>query len=189
MLASRSRRRTHGGQTTLVAPMSTVQPFAARFAGHTASLMTMTARRFGHLSFGIGLALFLLLARGAVPVAATAAADAPERIPSLDVSPAAVDAPDVVVRYVDASATGSNDGSSWANAYTNLSLALAFSSFGTQLWIAEGTYLPTAGTDRSQSFTLRDGVSLYGGFPLGGGDGTFAARIPAGSNVRLSPTR
>lgn len=179
MSASRSRRGTHGRYTEPAAWIGRVRPPAAEFAHHIASTRTRTARWFGRLGFGIGLALLLLLAQGAAPVAATATADVPERIPALDVSPAAIDAPDVVVRYVDASATGSNDGSSWANAYTNLSLALAFSSFGTQLWIAEGTYLPTAGTDRSQSFTLRDGVSLYGGFPQGGGDGTFAARIPA----------
>ncbi|MCB0160434.1 MAG: right-handed parallel beta-helix repeat-containing protein, partial [Caldilineaceae bacterium] len=93
--------------------------------------------------------------------------------------------PNVVVRYVDAGATGSGDGSSWDNAYTNLPVALAASSYGTQLWIAEGTYVPS-NSDRTLSFTLRDGVSLYGGFPLGGGDGTFAARIPTAHPTILS---
>ena len=100
-------------------------------------------------------------------------------------APSAPEAPARIVRYVDGSATGSNDGTSWANAYTDLQTALANSVSGTDLWIAAGTYAPHA-TDRSVSFMLKNGVSLYGGFPRGGGDGTFADRFPAGNLTVLS---
>lgn len=98
--------------------------------------------------------------------------------PTLPNAPDAPEAPARIVRYVDRSATGSNDGTSWANAYKDLQTALANSVSGTDLWIAEGRYTPHA-TDRTKSFELKNGVSLYGGFPTGGGDGTIAARFPA----------
>lgn len=98
--------------------------------------------------------------------------------------PSVPQSPAVAVRYVDASATGISDGSSWANAYKNLSLAWALAPYGTQIWIAEGTYTP--GMQRADSFFLKDGVSLFGGFPAGGGDGTFEARFPAAHPTILS---
>ena len=67
--------------------------------------------------------------------------------------------------YVNLAATGENDGSSWANAYTDLQAALQDAPFGTQIWVAAGTYTPTEEADRRDlSFVLADGVQLYGGF-------------------------
>ncbi|MEM7511050.1 MAG: choice-of-anchor Q domain-containing protein, partial [Bacteroidota bacterium] len=69
--------------------------------------------------------------------------------------------------YVDQDATGSMDGSSWTNAFTDLQEALTFArTCGSveEIWIAEGTYVPTQGLDRNSSFHLVNGVSLYGGF-------------------------
>lgn len=69
--------------------------------------------------------------------------------------------------YVDKDATGTLDGSSWANAFTDLQNALTFArTCGgiEEIWIAEGTYVPTQGLDRNSSFHLVNGVSLYGGF-------------------------
>jgi len=76
------------------------------------------------------------------------------------------------VVYVAAEATGANDGSSWADAYTDLQSALdhAEASAGaiTEIWVAAGTYVPSKRTDatdrRSATFMLIDGVSVYGGF-------------------------
>jgi predicted outer membrane repeat protein len=73
--------------------------------------------------------------------------------------------------YVDADATGANDGSSWADAYTDLQAAIDNASGSSELWVAEGIYTPDSEGD---SFTITgaiDGVELYGGF-----DGTETSR-------------
>lgn len=74
--------------------------------------------------------------------------------------------------YVNANSSGSNDGSSWANAYTDLQDALAAAVSGDQIWVADGTYKPTAGTtdpeaDRTASFVIPKDVQVYGGFSGG----------------------
>jgi hypothetical protein len=67
--------------------------------------------------------------------------------------------------YVDAGATGStNDGTSWGTAFTDLQAALTTAASGDQIDVAGGTYKPTSGTDRTSSFDVADGVSIYGGF-------------------------
>ncbi len=77
------------------------------------------------------------------------------------------------VIYVNATATGSKDGTSWTNAFVCLQDALAKAAFGDSIWVAEGTYWPDLGRgqylhDRASTFQLRSGVALYGGFPAGG---------------------
>lgn len=69
--------------------------------------------------------------------------------------------------YVDHSATGSNNGTSWANAYTSLNTGLQNASSGDEVWIAEGTYTP--GSSRGNHFSHPNGCQVYGGF-----DGTEA---------------
>ena len=68
-----------------------------------------------------------------------------------------------VVR-VKADATGTNNGSSWTNAYNDLQTALAVAQAGDEIWVAAGTYKPTSGTDRTKSFVMMAGVGIYGGF-------------------------
>ncbi|TAK33743.1 MAG: hypothetical protein EPO28_16935, partial [Saprospiraceae bacterium] len=69
--------------------------------------------------------------------------------------------------YVNILASGSTDGSSWSNAFTNLQDALLVSTAGDDIWVAQGTYLPTNTMNREISFEIKDGVSLYGGFSGG----------------------
>jgi SprB repeat/Secretion system C-terminal sorting domain len=70
------------------------------------------------------------------------------------------------IRYVRAGATGSNNGTSWTNAFTSLQPAIdAVEALGGgQVWVASGTYKPTATTDRNVSFVLKNNVAIYGGF-------------------------
>ena len=46
------------------------------------------------------------------------------------------------VRYVDDSATGANDGSTWCDAFTEFQSALAVATAGDEIRVAAGTYLP-----------------------------------------------
>jgi uncharacterized protein (TIGR03382 family) len=74
------------------------------------------------------------------------------------------------VVYVDSGAVSSGEnGSSWADAYTDLQDALAHPSLGSgdDIWVAAGTYRPTNTSDRTVSFELVAGVALYGGFAGG----------------------
>lgn len=64
--------------------------------------------------------------------------------------------------FVNSSAIGSNNGTSWGNAYKSLQTALAHAVGGQQIWVAKGTYKP--GTGRTAAFTLKSGVAIYGGF-------------------------
>lgn len=70
--------------------------------------------------------------------------------------------------YVNANATGANNGTSWTDAYTCLQSALAAAVSNDQIWAAAGTYKPTPGSDRTVSFQLKTGVAIYGGFPDSG---------------------
>ncbi|MCK4958287.1 MAG: right-handed parallel beta-helix repeat-containing protein [Planctomycetes bacterium] len=81
------------------------------------------------------------------------------------------------VIYVDSTASGANNGSSWADAYRHMQDALAGAAYGDEMWAAEGVYKPDrdaahpVGTGRRlASFALVNGVALYGGFAAGGGD-------------------
>ena len=86
--------------------------------------------------------------------------------------------------YVRKGATGDADGSDWANAYAEISTALASAVFGDTILVADGTYYPTLDLVEDKAFDMIDGVHLIGGFPATGG--TFVERDTVNLNTILS---
>ena len=67
--------------------------------------------------------------------------------------------------YVNQAATGSNDGTSWSDAYSNLQTALDNAPMGSQIWIASGIYKPSITGDTADAyFRFYQDIELYGGF-------------------------
>ena len=74
--------------------------------------------------------------------------------------------------YVDQNAAPGGDGSGWLSAFQSLQDALDEAGVGDEVWIAAGTYFPDEGGsvvagDRQATFTLKAGMTLYGGFAGG----------------------
>jgi len=69
------------------------------------------------------------------------------------------------VVYVNNTATGNNDGTSWADAYTSLSTAMSNHHYAS-FWVAQGVYSPTTTSSdaREAYFRVRNGDQLFGGF-------------------------
>ncbi len=65
--------------------------------------------------------------------------------------------------YVKLNATGSNNGSSWANAYTSLTNALYYAIPKDTIRVAAGTYKP--GTSQINTFAIKDSMIVLGGYP------------------------
>jgi len=65
------------------------------------------------------------------------------------------------VLYAAPTAQGSGNCSGWANACT-LQYALSCAVSGDEIWVKKGVHYP--GTTRGATFTLKNGVALYGGF-------------------------
>ncbi|MEM6766641.1 MAG: choice-of-anchor Q domain-containing protein [Bacteroidota bacterium] len=71
--------------------------------------------------------------------------------------------------FVDNDATGYNNGLKWEDAFKNLHEALLSAESGDQVWIAKGVYkpincYPCSEDDREVTFTIPNGVKVYGGF-------------------------
>jgi len=69
--------------------------------------------------------------------------------------------------YVNAATAATDaDGRAWATALATVQqgIDVAAGLGGGEVWVARGTYQPTAGTDRGASIELRPGVAVYGGF-------------------------
>ena len=64
------------------------------------------------------------------------------------------------VVYVSQGATGSGSGSSWENACTTITAGLAASASGDEIWVKSATY--------PEAIDMKEGVALYGGFPVDG---------------------
>jgi hypothetical protein len=81
--------------------------------------------------------------------------------------------------YVDASAGGAGTGLNWTDAKTNLQDGMEMALSGDQVWVAAGVYYPDEGSaptedDPMTTFTLKNGVAVYGGFA--GGETTLSER-------------
>ena len=80
-----------------------------------------------------------------------------------------------------ANASPTQDGISWATAYSNLQTALSAAPANSEFWIAQGTYKPTVNINRTIAFNIPSGAKLYGGFV-----GTEVAQTQR--NFNLNPT-
>lgn len=88
--------------------------------------------------------------------------------------------------YVHESATGLNNGTSWANAFNDLQDALYVAERYEnvqEIWVAEGQYKPHS-SDRAESFILNDSIKIYGGFI--GVETSREERTPDASLVLIS---
>src|SRR5512143_2480360 len=86
--------------------------------------------------------------------------------------------------YVNSVASGANNGTSWTDAYQSLQTALSHATSGKQIWVAKGTYKPSAGSQRAKSFALKDGVAIFGGFS--GVETKLKQRRPSANRTILS---
>ena len=77
------------------------------------------------------------------------------------------------VYYVDANATGANDGSSWTDAFTNVTDALALTNLNDAVWVAKGTY--TLADKNTPIAVSTNEVDIIGGFA--GTETTLADRV------------
>lgn len=75
--------------------------------------------------------------------------------------------------YVDAGKIdNSGSGLTWSTAKKDLQIAINTATSGDEIWVKAGTYLPTHDpfgsttptNNRDKTFTLKDGVKIYGGF-------------------------
>lgn len=82
--------------------------------------------------------------------------------------------------YVDASASGANNGQSWQDAFTQLYIALdsARSCGADTILVAEGTYTPDPiRNSPDSSFHLIDGVVMIGGYASGGASRNYQVHL------------
>ncbi|MDR1581700.1 MAG: hypothetical protein LBS55_00305 [Prevotellaceae bacterium] len=91
--------------------------------------------------------------------------------------------------YVKVDGSGAGTGNNWANAMDNRSFAekLLTAKSGDIFYLAAGTYIPyfdtlgnEAGSERTKTFLIRDGVSVQGGYnasgnPVSGNDAAIAS--------------
>lgn len=83
--------------------------------------------------------------------------------------------------YVKKTATGSNNGTSWTNAYNDLKIALSAAPSGAHIWIAADTfYLPSISAGRNASFEIvNKSLTLWGGFANTGNPNSTNQRVPS----------
>lgn len=66
--------------------------------------------------------------------------------------------------YVATAGNDDSNGLSWETAFATVVQGINEANYSDQIWVADGSYYPTEGSNRSESFDLKAGVGLYGGF-------------------------
>ena len=89
--------------------------------------------------------------------------------------------------FVDDTAVGANNGTSWADAFTSLQDALAAASSGEEIRVAQGFYSPDRGSgiatgDRETTFELFSDLAIRGGYA------GFGSPDPDARNINEYPT-
>ncbi|MBD2753919.1 putative Ig domain-containing protein [Spirosoma validum] len=82
-----------------------------------------------------------------------------------------VSAPAQPIRYVRQGGSGTGDGTSWANASGDLQSQINIAG-AQQVWVAGGTFQPASGG----SFSMKEGVAIYGGFSSTSPESSTASR-------------
>ena len=75
------------------------------------------------------------------------------------------------ILYVNPLASVGGNGTSWEHAFTHLQSALKAAEYGNDIWVASGSYTPVhpgSSGERTDSFHMRNGVGIFGGFPSTG---------------------
>lgn len=96
--------------------------------------------------------------------------------------PIALPEPQLSRIFVKWDASGADNGSSWADAFTSLQSALSAAKTNCEIWVAAGTYKPTTSTDRTISFNMKNGVDIFGGFV---GNETLLSQRDWNSNITI----
>lgn len=96
--------------------------------------------------------------------------------------PSVVPKDDQTIWYIEKDQEG--DAKTWTSAHGDLTDILNLANAGDSVFISEGIYVPTDGLDQNAAFHIRTGISLFGGFPVGGS--AFGLRNSIGFPVVLS---
>ena len=99
---------------------------------------------------------------------------------------------EATIKYAKATATGSGDGTSWANASGDFQGLINGAASGDSIWVQAGTYFPSQdpyqnaspANARTKTFLLKDGVRLFGGFS--GTETLFSQRNVSANVTTLS---